>query len=647
MLPNSAGSRSPHRVDGQWRMRISLTRERPRTIVPVIWLETGDLFAGKVSFVRTMTASRSIPPRLAADLAPTAMLTTVAVALASVGSPAHASGAGSVQFVDRSVETGVLFQHSPSYQMIPPAQVYMMSGAAVGDFNDDGLPDLFALGGGNTPDRLFINQGDGTFTNEAPAWGVDALHGGCGACVGDFDGNGLPDIFVSSFGTGSNGQGQLGKNRLYRNEGGAAFVDVAADAGVNQNTVLTPSAFGCAWGDYDLDGDLDLAVLAWFANANGNRLYRNEGDGTFTDVTGTAIVFPPGTWGFQPAFADMDGDGWPELLVAADFKTSRYFRNNGDGTFTNWTLQSGTGLDENGMGQTIGDIDNDGKLDWYVTSIYMAVPSPSTGSGNKLYRATAPHAFVEIGQAAGVHEGGWGWGAVAVDVDNDGLLDLVEVNGRPAGEWINVQEYLWINNGDLTFTEVALSSGLDYVGEGRTIVWLDHDRDGRLDLVIGFNQDNLRLYRNETEGGNWLHLNFDTRNNPHIAPHGLGARVKLMAGGQTIMRYVDGGSSFLGTSEPAAHFGLGSLRSIDKVRIEWPRGYVTEILNPSINQHLTVHAPDLADLNGDGAVDAADLGMLLLRWGKATQPGELVADLNGDGVVDAADLGIMLLAWTG
>jgi len=552
-------------------------------------------------------------------------------------------GVPHVSFSDQSLESGVLFTPSPAYTMIPPAQMYMMSGIAIGDFNDNGWPDIFALGNGNTADRLFINQGDGTFVESAAAWGVAALHGGCGVCAGDFNGNGLPDLFVTSFSDG--GPPEVGHNRLYRNEGGTSFVNVAVQAGVNQNSISIPSAYGCAWGDYTLDGNLDLAVLGWMSNAAANRLYRNKGDGTFENVTGTAIVFPP-TWGFQPAWADMDGDGWPELLVAADFKTSRYFRNNGDGTFTNWTVQSGTGLDENGMGQTIGDFNNNGMLDWYVTSIHMTNPNPSSGSGNKLYIAQGPHNFVEAAVEAGVENGGWGWGTVAIDVDNDGLLDLIEVNGRPAGEWINVQEYLWINNGDLTFTETAIEAGLDHVGEGRTIVSLDYDRDGRMDVVIGFNADSVRLYRNESKVGAFLHLTFDTRNNPHIAPHGLGARVFVTIGDTTLMRYVDGGSSFLGTSEPAAHFGLGDATSIDEVRIEWPRGYVTTLVRPQINAHLTIEAPELADLNGDGVVNGADLGILLSHWGTPTLSTELKADLNGDGVVDGADLGILLSNWS-
>ncbi|HMN96521.1 MAG TPA: CRTAC1 family protein [Phycisphaerales bacterium] len=582
---------------------------------------------------------------------------------------ADAGGAGPeppIQLQDVTEAAGVHFLHTPNTAMIPGFQDWVVSGVAIADFNRDGYPDIFwASGGGKSgeplPDFLFINNGDGTFTDRAAEWGIAIVHGACGACAGDFDGDGWPDIYVTSFGNGTNNQGQVGKNILWRNNGDGTFTNVAIPAGVAFTGMTISSGYGCAFGDYDLDGNLDLAVASWVNSAVGNRLFRNNGNGTFTDVTATAITFPSPLWGFQPAFADMDGDGWPELLLAADFKTSCYFRNNGNGTFTNITQASGTGLDQNGMGQCIGDFNNDRRLDWYVTSIFSDNPLPSSGLGNMLYmNAGSPgvHSFVEVAQSAGVDDGGWGWGAAAVDLDHDTWLDIVTVNGRPGSpEHSLEQEYLFRNNGDGTFTEMALEAGLDFIGEGKASCVLDYDRDGAMDIAIGFNGNfsgvsspgaPSKLYRNVggSASGNWLHIVFETTHNPRIAPQGFGTRVEATIGGTTLIRYVDGGPNFLGTSEICAHFGLGQAPVIDTLVIRWPRGYVTTLHGVAVNQHLTIAAPALCDFNGDGVVDGGDLGLLLGAWGPLGTSANRKADVNNDGVVNGADLGILLGAWS-
>ncbi len=552
-----------------------------------------------------------------------------------------------VQLVDRTVESGVWFVHQPKAVAIPGPQDWMPAGIAVGDYDNDGLPDIFWASGGTEPDRLFMNNGNGTFTNEAAAWGIAVRHAACGACAGDYNDDGWIDIYVTSFGNSSNNQGEVGKNRLYRNNGDGTFTEVAASAGVAFTAQTFSSGYGCTFGDYDLDGDLDLCATAWYAPAVGNRLFRNNGDGTFTNVTDTAVVFPSVTWGFQSRFADMDNDGWPELLVSADFHTSRYYHNKGDGSFEDLTLSSGTGLDQNGMGQCVGDFNHDGWLDWYVTSIFLDVPQPQSGEGNKLYMNQGGNSFAETSKMAGVDDGGWGWGTVAVDLDNDTWLDLVEVNGRPLNaEHSGEQEYVWRSNGDGTFTEEALQCGLTFKAEGKSCSYLDYDRDGRMDIAITFNADQNRLYRNETlASGNWLHLTFNTQNNPRIAPHGMGSRITATVGEQFYVAYVDGGPNFLGTSEICAHFGLGPARSIDTLTIEWPRGYTTVLHDVSVNQHLVIQSPSLHDLNADGIVDGGDLGLLLSTWGPLGDSSDRKADANNDGIVDGGDLGLLLSKW--
>lgn len=253
-------------------------------------------------------------------------LTTTVTAISSVSAQ--------VMLTNRTVEAGLNVIHSPHKDIIPSAMQWMTGGMAVGDFNNDGHQDLFWICGGGDPDRLFINDGKGSFDEQAVAWGIDELHGGCGAAVGDYDGDGWDDIYVSSFGTVSEAL-EPGHNRLYHNNGNGTFSEVAEAAGVNYASQSVPGGFGAAFGDYDLDGDLDLMVTRWGNEVSGDRLYQNNGDGTFTDVTDEALgaaIF--GVWGFQPAFIDMNGDLYPELLIAGDFKESRYFVNNGDGTFT-------------------------------------------------------------------------------------------------------------------------------------------------------------------------------------------------------------------------------------------------------------------------------------------------------------------------
>jgi len=577
-----------------------------------------------------------------------------------------APAVGQVLLEDRTSASGVAFLHTPNTQMYPGFQDWMAGAVAVGDFNRDGWPDIYwSSGGGNTaspiPDKLFINNGDGTFFDRAAQWGIAVVHAAMGACVGDYNNDGWPDLFVTSFGSGANNQGQVGKNRLYRNNGNSTFTEVAVEAGVNFNSATVPSGYGCSFGDYDLDGDLDLMVCAWIVSAQGNRLFRNNGDGTFTDVTGSAVVFPPVLYGFQSAFTDMDGDGWPELLVAADFFTSRYYLNNGDGSFTDITAASGTGLDENGMGQCVGDFNRDGRLDWYVTSIFQDVPTPLSGRGNKLYLnqgGVGTHLYTEVAEALGVDDGGWGWGTSTVDFDHDGWLEIVAVNGRPGSpEFSGEPEFLFQSVDGGGFVNIAATAGMLSSLEAKASLTLDYDGDGWMDLVIGNNGNFTgvsspgalnKLFRNNSHSastGRWLHLTFETTHNPRIAPMGFGSRVTAKVGGVEFVRFVDSAPSFLGTSEICAHFGLGSAPMVDELRIDWPRGYVTILHDVPTNQRLVISAPALCDLNSDGAVNAADLGLLLASWGPLGTSSIRRADFDNDGEVGGPDLGALLGAW--
>jgi hypothetical protein len=553
-----------------------------------------------------------------------------------------------VTLVDVTSAAGVTMNHVPNAGMIPGTNEWITSGIAVGDFNRDGWPDLFVVRGGTGYDRLFINQGNGTFLDRAAVWGVAAAHGGCGAAVGDLDGDRWPDLCVASYGNGSDNVGQLGKNRLYRNNGQGGFTEIAATAGVAFTSQIASSGNGPAWGDYDLDGDLDLAVAAWSATAAGNRLFRNDG-GIFTDVTGSAVPMPVATWGFQPAFADLNGDRYPELLWVADFGTSRLFRNDRAGGFIDATSAAGVGLDANGMGQCVGDFDGDGDLDWFVTSIFSDKPAGGELNGNALYRNEGNLVFTETAAVAGVADGGWGWGAQAVDLDHDGRLDIVEVNGRAAGQWLDEPEYVYRNLGVGSFLRDSAASVPLLARDGRSVVTLDFDRDGDLDLAVAYNAGPFKLYRNDAPPARkWLTVTVDVPIQSRVPSFGLGTRVEvttLEAGGSvTRVRDIDAGPGYLGSSEPIAHFGLGNATSILSVRVQWPRGNDTVLDGIELNRQLHVVAPVASDLDADGSVGPSDLSLLLAGWGEVS-PLNRFLDINDDGEAGPADLAVMLSSW--
>ena len=387
-----------------------------------------------------------------------------------------------------------------------------------------------------------------------------------------------------------------------------AFRDVAAEVGVAGPIIDWPDAMGAAFGDYDRDGDLDLFVTA-YAEPQGNRLYRNLGrePPRFADATAT-IAADLAIWAFAPAFVDMDGDRYPELLIAADFGTSRYLRNGGAGShdapgaFVDATEAAGTDHAANGMGSAIGDLDNDGLLDWYLTSVYADGGSVSKDNGNMLYVNQGEHRFRELSEAAGVNNGGWGWGAVAVDLDHDGLLDLVTTNGwekpNPEGilEWISEPSHVFLNRGGLGFHHATFEVGLVHRKPGRGLLHFDYDNDGDQDLLFVNQQGPVSLYRNDLSGPgrNWLRVFADTRGAPHLAPDGFGTRVALQAGGRWQYRVIHGGSTFSGVPELSAHFGLGGAATVDLLRVTWADGRVTERHDLAPNQTLVVQ-PDPLD----------------------------------------------------
>ena len=338
-------------------------------------------------------------------------------------------------------------------------------GAGAGDYDRDGYIDLYVTRGSVGFPCLYRNRGDGTFSDQTFNAGLSSVSGLISSgTFADVDGDGWLDLLLL---------GLLETTpRLYLNRGDGTFA-LATGTGL----ALPGNSYSAAFGDYDRDGDLDLFVTRWGSTlsdpAATGRLWRNDGGGKFTDVSqaaGIPVFRSPlessdVDYSFTGNFADIDDDGWPDLLVAADFGASKILRNQQDGTF-DLVEQNGVPDDENGMGAAVGDFDGDGDLDWFVSSVWDP-NGTSEGywgvTGNRLYRNDGTGHFSDVSEAAGVRHGYWGWGSTFADVDLDGDPDLVEVNGYghfpQSAEFHSDPARLFLSNGNGSFTESASALG--------------------------------------------------------------------------------------------------------------------------------------------------------------------------------------------
>ena len=531
--------------------------------------------------------------------------TTIVAALCAVLCAAPAVlAAPPLQFSEVGVPAGLGREHPGAISAPPHAP-----GGVAGDFDGDGAQDLFYATGGGAPDRLFINRRDGTFVDRAVPAGLARVHRAHGAAAADFDGDGALDLFIPSAGPEEPGLPPPGHLLLYRGNGDGTFTCCAPYRDPDGRLDRGAGGMAAAFGDYDLDGDLDLFVGNWASGIRGNVLFRNDGDGGFTEVGARAGVADDLVIAFAAQFVDLNGDRYPELIVAGDFGSSRYYRNEGDGTFTDRTISSGTGREANGMGSAVADLNGDGRLDWYVTSVSTRWPIDRTpGTGNKLYLNTGGDRFDEVARPAQVRDGGWGWGVEAVDFDHDGLRDLVTTtgwitpNGADLYEWEDQPTFLFRNtgvdaDGVPAFEPVdAAAVGLRHRLQGRALITLDYDEDGDRDIVI-FNFDaRPSLFRNDVGGpdgpsgsgdAGWLRVFLDPPRASGLAPHGWGAVVTVTAGGRT-QRASIGAGGFFGASELSAHFGLGAAASVDELVVDWPDGSRTVLRDVAPNQTLTV-----------------------------------------------------------
>ena len=517
-----------------------------------------------------------------------------------------------VVFEERAVQAGTAFRHTRDN-----AAINLGGGVAAGDYNGDGYLDLYVTNSVG-PNALFRNEGDGTFTDVAAAAGVDDPEAtGYGAGWADYDNDGALDLYVANFGA----------SKLFRNNGGDSFTDVTAASGV-ADPDADHRTMGVAWGDYDGDGFLDLMVVRHLIEIGGKlaldtpglahasrplALFHNQGDGTFRNVTqllsdNLEYPSPVKGAGFKPAFFDYDNDGDMDIYVVNDFGAANYpnvlWRNDGEDSsgqvvFTDVSKESGSDLEIFGMGLAVGDYDNDGDLDLYMTDIGEGEFLENQGDGTFVNQTES------TGTGRGSIAGNWfddmsvSWGTVFADMDNDGMLDLYAVAGQmdndPCFNMENQPNALFVNMGDGTFSDVSTASGADDPGTGRGVAHGDFNGDGLLDLFVvnmgtrDGDPGTARLFINASENGNnWLRV--VTRGNESNR-FGIGARITVTAGGVKQVREMGASQSHMSSSVVPVHFGLGDAEMVDAVEVRWPSGKTQRLENVPVNQELTIVEP--------------------------------------------------------
>ena len=496
---------------------------------------------------------------------------------------------GQIQFSDVTIQSGILHQHSDSFKAYPE-----VGGVSVADYDNDGWPDLFfpLLDGS---DLLYRNNGDGTFTDVSIAAGFTVNYRSNGSAWGDIDNDGDLDLYVIT-------ADEL-KNYLYINMGDGTFTEQGGPRNAAIDTGIPRKGYGVAMGDYDRDGYLDIMTTDYgkLAVDSQSRLLRNLGSsnpGYFEDVTaqtGLDVYRGAVTLRFTPQFTDLDQDGHTDIVMVSDLESSQLFWNNGDNTFTDGTVAASVGTDEAGMGSALADFDGDGDLDWFVTAIFPHIePYYEIWTGNRLYRNDGNRQFTDVTESSGVLVSGWAWGTVPIDFDNDGDNDLAATNGWviwPA--FANDPTAIWENDGSGSFTEVTNDLGLTDDRQGRGLVQFDFDKDGDLDLLVANYNDRPTLLRND--GGNQnnhLRINLTGRQSNR---NGIGAFITITPDSsqptQTMCWEVRVGDGYSGHSETTAHFGLGKTSTIDEIEILWPTGIVQRIHDVVANNELNLREP--------------------------------------------------------
>lgn len=513
---------------------------------------------------------------------------------------------GATRLVDMTSASGLRFTHrSGAYggKLLPET---MGSGCAFIDYDADGWQDILLINGMDWPGhrrerstlRLYRNNRNGTFTDVTRAAGLDVELYGMGVAVGDFNNDGFPDIFITC----------VGQSRLFRNTGKGSFVDVTRSSGLGGRLAFSTSAmwidvdrdglldlFVCNYVKWSADRDV-------YCSADGKQksyctpeayrgetcwLFRNRGNGTFEDVTATSGIFDSSSKSLGVTMIDDDLDGWPDIVVANDTQPNKLYRNARNGTFREVGLQAGVAFSRDGharagMGIDAGDFENSGRMGLAITNFDNEMIGLYRTSGGGLYEDVALRAGVGNPSRTRL-----GFGCTFADLDLDGHLDLVVANGhiddlvRGARSGVGQAQppFFFVNTGGGTFRDATALTGPDFVRPrvGRGLACGDFDGDGDLDVLMTTNNGPAVLFRNDVPAGHRsvrIQL-IGTRSNRD----GIGARVRATAGGVTQSRLVRSGSSYLSQSELPVTFGVGRRDRVDRLVVDWPSGRTEEFTN--------------------------------------------------------------------
>jgi hypothetical protein len=516
----------------------------------------------------------------------------------------------------------------PKVNNIMPWLASVGAAVAAADYNNDGLVDIFVSSSGrNSSCRLFRNNGDGTFTDVAAQAGVADLNregAVMDAVWGDFDNDGWPDLYIVKWSA---------PNRLFRNNRNGTFTDITESSG----TGYVGNGNAAIWFDYNGDGLLDLYIGNYFRpendlwhlhttrimhddferarNGGPNVLYRNNGDGTFTNVAKQLGVDDRG-WTLDVGACDLFNTGHMDLYLANDFGQDMIYKNNGDGTFTNVTSHALPIDTRKGMNVDFADLDGDGYPDIYVANITR---SGYLVEGNFLWRNNRDGTFTDQATAQGVDKGGWGWGAKFVDLDNDGEMEIMALNGfvsagsgdywfelgtmattpgllvEDAHSWPAIgkssisgyeRSMLYVKQGN-HYIDISEDAGLSDLYDGRGLCIADYDNDGLPELFVANQGQPFLVYKNYPQQRHqWV--GFRLVGTGRSNRDAIGARVTLTAGKKRWVKWVDPGSGFASQSDRRLIFGLGQLKQIDAVEIRWPDGHVEQRKNLALNTYHTL-----------------------------------------------------------